>query len=72
LQRSTHSPPSAADPAPPPSPAAGAALGDPSSPVGAVVRILNNQMQALAQIESRAGQLGAELERISLGARRGA
>jgi hypothetical protein len=40
--------------------------------VGAVVRILNNQMQALAQIESRAGQLGAELERISLGARRGA
>jgi hypothetical protein len=40
--------------------------------VGAVVRILNNQMQALAQIESRAAQLGAELERISLGSKRSA
>eukprot|EP00955_Chlamydomonas_euryale_P116307 366410-Chlamydomonas_euryale.AAC.6 len=46
-----------------------AAVGDTSSPVGAVVRILNNQLQALTQIDTRASDLNAELERIAAGAR---
>lgn len=46
-----------------------AAIGDTSSPIGAIVRILNNQLQALTQIDSRATELGAELEGLSAGSK---
>jgi len=42
-----------------------ATLGDPSTPLGAIVRILNNQLQAVAQLETRTSDLGGELRRIS-------
>jgi len=46
-----------------------ASMGDPSNPLTAVVRILNNQLQALTQIEGRIGELTSELERMSVAAR---
>lgn len=42
-----------------------ASIGDSSSPVGAIVRILNNQLQALTQIDNRVNDLATELERIT-------
>lgn len=45
---------------------AGAALGDPNTPLGAVTRILNSQLQALSQVEARVGELAADLGAISL------
>jgi nuclear pore complex protein Nup62 len=47
-----------------------AAMGDTSSPVGAIIRILNNQLQALTQIDNRATELGSELGRIAAGTAR--
>lgn len=42
-----------------------ATLGDTSSPVGAIVRILNNQLQALTQVDNRVSDMSAELDRIA-------
>jgi len=43
-----------------------ASLGEASTPLGAIVRILNNQLQALSQVEGRVNDLGGELERLAL------
>lgn len=45
----------------------GAAAGDPASPLGAVVRILNNQLLALSQVESRVSSLEGELRELQGG-----
>ena len=49
--------------------AAAAGLGDPETPLGAVVRILNGQLQALTQLEARVDELSAEVARAAGGAR---
>jgi hypothetical protein len=41
---------------------AAASLGDPATPMGSVVRVLNGQLQALSQLEGRIGELGAQLD----------
>jgi len=48
---------------------AGASLGDPETPLGAVVRILNGQLQALGQLEGRVDELSGEVARVSGGGR---
>jgi hypothetical protein len=40
-------------------------LGDPSTPLGKAVRILNNQLQALTTIDERTEALEARLDKLS-------
>lgn len=40
--------------------------GPGGNPLPSIVRILNNQLQALTQVESRVGQLSAELENLAV------
>ena len=39
-----------------------ASLGDPDTPLGKVVRILNNQLQALTHVDERTASLQARLD----------
>ncbi len=41
-------------------------IGDTNTPVGAIVRILNNQLLALTQIDNRVTDLAGELERMNM------
>ena len=43
---------------------ASASLGDPNTPMGSVVRVLNNQLQALGQIEARTAELEKQIEGV--------
>jgi nuclear pore complex protein Nup62 len=43
---------------------ASASLGDPNTPMGSVVRVLNNQLQALGQIEGRIQELDRQVEGV--------
>lgn len=43
---------------------AAASLGDPSTPMGSVVRVLNGQLQALGQLESRIEELNGQLDAL--------
>ena len=45
---------------------AAASIGDPSTPLGKVVRILNNQLQALTSVDEQTGALEARLEKVLL------
>ena len=47
--------------------AAAASLGDVSTPLGKAVRILNNQLQALTQVEARTDELGSRLAQLRAG-----
>lgn len=47
--------------------AAAAAAGDATSPLAAAVKILNNQLTALSQVEARVAELQAELDRLDNG-----
>ena len=55
---------------PPPDPrsaivtAAAASLGDAATPLGKVVRILNNQLQALSQVDARVDDLQQRLSDV--------
>lgn len=46
---------------------AAASLGNADTPVGAVVRILNGQMQALNHLETRVDELSQEVDGLSIG-----
>lgn len=46
---------------------ASASLGDPDTPAGAVVRILNSQLQALSQLEGRVDEMVSDYEQIRRG-----
>lgn len=46
---------------------ADASIGDTSTPVGAIVGILNNQLRSLQQIEARTGALDFELGQLTSG-----
>jgi TolA-binding protein len=46
---------------------ASASLGNPDTPVGAVVRILNSQLQALNQLEGRVDEMASDVDKIRLG-----
>lgn len=48
---------------------AASSLGDPETPLGAVVRILNGQLQALSQLEARVDELASDVARASGGGR---
>ncbi len=50
---------------------AAGSMGDPETPLGAVVRILNNQLQALNQMEGRVDELEGEVAAIAPAMRRG-
>lgn len=43
--------------------------GGGQSPVGSLVQVLNNQLQALSQIEARVAHVGGDLERLQPGSR---
>jgi nuclear pore complex protein Nup62 len=43
---------------------ASASLGDPNTPMGSVVRVLNNQLQALGQIEGRIQDLDKQIDGV--------
>ena len=43
---------------------AAASIGDPSTPLGKAVRILNNQLQALTSVDEQTSALEARLEKI--------
>jgi nuclear pore complex protein Nup62 len=43
---------------------ASASLGDPNTPMGSVVRVLNNQLQALGQIEGRIQDLDRQIDGV--------
>lgn len=43
---------------------ASASLGDPNTPMGSVVRVLNNQLQALGQIEGRIQELDRQIDGV--------
>lgn len=58
---STHNAP---PPAPSPSELAAASLGDNTTPLGKAVRILNNQLQALAQVDARSEELSARVNEL--------
>jgi nuclear pore complex protein Nup62 len=45
---------------------AAASLGDAATPLGKAVRILNNQLQALAQADARIEELGQRLSLADL------
>jgi nuclear pore complex protein Nup62 len=45
---------------------ASASLGDPSTPMGSVVRVLNGQLQALGQLEGRIEELSGQLEGLKV------
>jgi nuclear pore complex protein Nup62 len=45
---------------------ASASLGDASTPMGSVVRVLNGQLQALGQLEGRIDDLGGQLDALRL------
>jgi nuclear pore complex protein Nup62 len=47
---------------------AAASLGDPSTPMGSVVRVLNGQLQALNQLEGRIEELNGQLEALKVAA----
>ena len=51
---------------------AAASAGDPSTPLGKAVRILNNQLQALTSIDEHTDALDARLEKLSTGLTNGA
>lgn len=44
--------------------AAAASLGDTATPLGKAVRVLNNQLQALAQVDARIDELGARVSEL--------
>jgi nuclear pore complex protein Nup62 len=43
---------------------ASASLGDANTPMGSVVRVLNNQLQALGQIEGRIQDLDRQIDGV--------
>lgn len=45
-------------------PAAAASLGDTATPLGKAVRVLNNQLQALAQVDARIEELGGRVSEL--------
>lgn len=45
--------------------AASASLGDPAQPTGKLVRILNNQLQALTNLDARADELDARVRSLA-------
>eukprot|EP00878_Enallax_costatus_P036453 GHUV01040940.1.p1 GENE.GHUV01040940.1~~GHUV01040940.1.p1 ORF type:complete len:604 (+),score=248.82 GHUV01040940.1:79-1890(+) len=45
---------------------AAASLGDPSTPMGSVVRVLNGQLQALSQLECRIEELNGQIDNLKL------
>lgn len=45
---------------------ASASLGDPSTPMGSVVRVLNGQLQALGQLEGRIEELNGQVEALKV------
>ena len=47
--------------------AAAASMGDPNQPLGKLVRILNNQLQALTHMDSRTDDLAGRLDSLSAG-----
>eukprot|EP00882_Tetradesmus_deserticola_P020053 GHRQ01021608.1.p1 GENE.GHRQ01021608.1~~GHRQ01021608.1.p1 ORF type:complete len:218 (+),score=115.10 GHRQ01021608.1:43-654(+) len=47
---------------------AAASLGDPSTPMGSVVRVLNGQLQALGQLEGRIEELNGQLDALKVAA----
>ena len=47
--------------------AAATSMGDPNQPIGKLVRILNNQLQALTHLDARTDALAAKLDNLSMG-----
>ena len=45
---------------------ASASLGDPATPMGSVVRVLNGQLQALGQLEGRIEELSGQVEALKV------
>lgn len=43
---------------------AAASVGDPAAPLGKAIRVLNNQLQALASVDEQAHALEAQLEKM--------
>ena len=43
---------------------AAASIGNPSTPLGKAVRILNNQLQALTSVDEQTSMLEARLEKL--------
>ena len=42
-------------------------MGDPNQPLGKLVKIMNNQLQALTQLDARTGELAARVDTITSG-----
>lgn len=49
--------------------AAASSLGDPTQPIGKLVKILNNQLLALTHLDARTDDLTAKVQSLSMGAR---
>ena len=47
--------------------AAATSVGDPNQPLGKLVRILNNQLQALTHLDARTDTLATKLDKLSMG-----
>ena len=43
---------------------AAASVGDPATPLGKAIRVLNNQLQALASVDEQTHALEAQLEKM--------
>ena len=41
-----------------------ASIGDPATPLGKAIRVLNNQLQALASVDEQTHALEAQLEKM--------
>ena len=41
-----------------------ASIGDPATPLGKAIRVLNNQLQALASVDEQTHALEAQLEKL--------